>query len=89
MICQVHFKDAAFGGVLRNLLAGDVDWPAVMGSLRTSGYRGWISIVYLPLGDRLQSLYRYLLPAGQGDRDVAAVPGNRCPTPCHAFPVLG
>lgn len=48
-----------------------------------------ISIVYLPLGDRLQSLYSYLFPAGQGDRDVAAVPGKRCPTPCHAFPVLG
>jgi hypothetical protein len=48
-----------------------------------------ISIVYLPLGDGLQSLYPYLLPAGQGDRDVAAVPDNRFATPCHAFPVLG
>jgi hypothetical protein len=48
-----------------------------------------ISIVYLPLGDGLQSVYPYLLPAGQGDRDVAAVPDNRCPTPCHAFFVLG
>jgi hypothetical protein len=89
LICQVHFKDAAFGGVLRNLLAGDVDWQAVVRALRTSGYRGWISIVYLPLGDRLQSLYPYLLPAGQGDRDVAADPDNLCPTPCHAFFVLG
>jgi hypothetical protein len=89
LICQVHFKDAAFGGVLRNLLAGDVDRQAVVGALRAVGYRGWISIVYLTLGDGLQSLYPYLLPAGQGDRDVAAVPDDRCPTACHAFFVLG
>jgi L-ribulose-5-phosphate 3-epimerase len=44
LICQVHFKDAEFGGVLRNLLAGDVDWPAVVGALRNSGYEGWISV---------------------------------------------
>ena len=44
LICQVHFKDAEFGGVLRNLLAGDVDWPAVVGALRNSDYGGWISV---------------------------------------------
>ena len=44
LICQVHFKDAVFGGALRNLLAGDVDWPAVVGALRTSGYKGWVSV---------------------------------------------
>jgi L-ribulose-5-phosphate 3-epimerase len=44
LICQVHFKDAEFGGALRNLLAGDVDWPSVMGALRNSGYEGWISV---------------------------------------------
>jgi hypothetical protein len=44
LICQDRFKDVVFGGTLRNLLAGDVDWPAVLGALRASGYRGWIGV---------------------------------------------
>ena len=50
-IVQVHFKDATYrlaGGTLhaevRQLLEGDVDWPAVMRALNETGYRGWISV---------------------------------------------
>lgn len=42
--CQLHFKDASFGGVLRNLLAGEVDWQAVVDALRAVRYSGWISV---------------------------------------------
>jgi len=43
-IKRVHFKDATFGGVLRNLLAGDVPWAEVMQELRRINYRSWISV---------------------------------------------
>ncbi len=44
LVCRVHFKDATFGGGLRNLLAGDVDWSAVTAALSATGYAGWISV---------------------------------------------
>jgi hexulose-6-phosphate isomerase len=43
-ICALHFKDATFGGHLRDLLAGDIDWPAVNRALGRIHYRGWISV---------------------------------------------
>ncbi|MFZ2656042.1 MAG: sugar phosphate isomerase/epimerase family protein [Victivallales bacterium] len=43
-IRQIHFKDAKRGIVLRNLLAGDVDWPAVMRTIRVMNYDGWICV---------------------------------------------
>lgn len=43
-IGQVHFKDADFGGGLRSLLEGEVNWPAVIGALHGIGYRGWILV---------------------------------------------
>jgi L-ribulose-5-phosphate 3-epimerase len=43
-ICALHFKDATFGGHLRNLLAGDIDWPAVSAALDQIDYQGWISV---------------------------------------------
>ncbi|MCU0974203.1 MAG: sugar phosphate isomerase/epimerase [Burkholderiales bacterium] len=44
LVCRLHFKDASFGGGLRNLLAGEVDWSAVAAALRETGYAGWISV---------------------------------------------
>lgn len=41
---QLHFKDAKRGIALRNLLAGEVDWPAVMRTIRAMNYDGWISV---------------------------------------------
>lgn len=41
-VVQVHFKDAHRGRMLRNLLAGDVNWPAVACALRAIGYDGWV-----------------------------------------------
>jgi hexulose-6-phosphate isomerase len=43
-ICALHFKDATFGGQLKNLLAGDIDWRAVNGALNQMNYEGWISV---------------------------------------------
>jgi hexulose-6-phosphate isomerase len=43
-ICALHFKDATFGGQLRNLLAGDIDWRGVNEALNQIDYRGWISV---------------------------------------------
>jgi len=43
-ICALHFKDATFGGHLVNLLAGDIDWPAVNRALKLINYQGWISV---------------------------------------------
>jgi len=43
-IGQVHFKDADFGGELRSLLEGEVNWNAVNGALHRIGYRGWILV---------------------------------------------
>lgn len=44
LVCRLHFKDATFGGALRNLLAGDVNWSAVAAALRETRYAGWISV---------------------------------------------
>jgi hexulose-6-phosphate isomerase len=46
-IARVHFKDAA-PGVVKYLLEGEVNWPAVRGALREIGYDNWIG-VELPL----------------------------------------
>ncbi len=43
-ICQVHFKDARFGGSLCHLLEGEVNWKSVARALRKIGYQGWISV---------------------------------------------
>ncbi len=43
-IGQVHFKDADFGGNLRSLLEGEVNWRAVIEALHGIGYRGWILV---------------------------------------------
>jgi L-ribulose-5-phosphate 3-epimerase len=43
-ICALHFKDATFAGELRNLLAGDIDWKAVIEALHRMRYEGWISV---------------------------------------------
>ena len=43
-IRQVHFKDAHFGGELRNLLAGEVDWQRVNGALQKIEYTGWVCV---------------------------------------------
>lgn len=44
-IIKVHFKDyrRSVGGLdgFVDLLAGDVNWPAVMAALRAAGYEGW------------------------------------------------
>lgn len=46
-IVKVHFKDyrRSVGGLdgFVDLLAGDVDWPAVMAALREIGYEGWVN----------------------------------------------
>jgi len=62
-IVQVHFKDATYrlaGATLhaevRQLLEGDVDWPAVMRALNEVDYSGWISVEpesYRYLSERL------------------------------------
>jgi len=45
-IAEVHFKDfrraAGTGAGFVPLLAGDVNWPAVMKELRATGYDGWV-----------------------------------------------
>ena len=43
-IVQIHFKDAFSGGVLVNILEGDVNWPEVMKAIREIHYKGWISV---------------------------------------------
>lgn len=50
-IVQVHFKDAVYrllGATLhaevRQVLDGEVNWPAVMAALRDVSYAGWISV---------------------------------------------
>lgn len=43
-IGQIHFKDAEFGGDLRSLLEGQVDWGRVMEAIREIGYQGWILV---------------------------------------------
>lgn len=51
-IGRVHFKDyrrnvgSADGFI--DLLSGDVNWPAVIAALRTSGYTGWIAAEMIP-----------------------------------------
>lgn len=51
-IKKVHFKDyrIAAGGLhgFVDLLAGDVDYPAVMRALETVGYDGWVSAEMIP-----------------------------------------
>ena len=51
-IKKVHFKDyrVAAGGLhgFVDLLAGDVDYPAVMKSLEAIGYDGWVSAEMIP-----------------------------------------
>lgn len=51
-IKKVHFKDyrVAAGGLhgFVDLLAGDVDYPAVMDALRAVGYDGWVSAEMIP-----------------------------------------
>lgn len=43
-IGQIHFKDAEFGGNLRSLLEGEVNWRAVIEALHSIDYRGWILV---------------------------------------------
>ncbi len=49
---RVHFKDfrrsVATADGFCDLLAGDVDWPAVMKALRDIGYDGWIAAEMIP-----------------------------------------
>jgi len=51
-IKKVHFKDyrRAAGGLhgFVDLLAGDVNYPAVMDALRAAGYDGWVSAEMIP-----------------------------------------
>ena len=51
-IKKVHFKDyrVAAGGLhgFVDLLAGDVDYPAVMQALESVGYDGWVSAEMIP-----------------------------------------
>ena len=41
---EVGFRDAVKGGLFRPLGAGDVDLPAVIETLESSGYTGWYAI---------------------------------------------
>jgi L-ribulose-5-phosphate 3-epimerase len=49
---RVHFKDfkRSVGNIngFCDLLAGDVEWPAVMRALRASGYDGWAAAEMIP-----------------------------------------
>jgi L-ribulose-5-phosphate 3-epimerase len=51
-IGRVHLKDyrRAVGSVdgFVEILSGDVNWPAVMGALRASGYQGWVTAEMIP-----------------------------------------
>ena len=51
-IKRVHFKDyrRAVGTVdgFCDLLSGDVNWPAVMSSLNSIGYNGWVAAEMIP-----------------------------------------
>jgi L-ribulose-5-phosphate 3-epimerase len=51
-IKRIHFSDArseqAGLGMFVDLLAGDVDFAAVMTALRDIGYDGWITVEFLP-----------------------------------------
>lgn len=51
-IRRVHFKDyrRAVGSVdgFVDLLSGDVNWPAVVSSLRSVGYEGWVAAEMIP-----------------------------------------
>jgi hexulose-6-phosphate isomerase len=51
-IRRVHLKDyrRAVGSVdgFVEILSGDVNWPAVMESLRTVGYNGWLTAEMIP-----------------------------------------
>ena len=51
-IRRVHLKDyrRAVGSVngFVEILSGDVNWPAVMGALRTIGYDGWLTAEMIP-----------------------------------------
>lgn len=40
----VHLKGAALFGEIRHVLAGDVDWAAVMAGLRGIGYDEWLTV---------------------------------------------
>ncbi len=51
-IRRVHLKDyrRAVGTIegFVEILSGDVNWPAVMGALRTVGYSGWLTAEMIP-----------------------------------------
>lgn len=51
-IGRVHLKDyrRAVGSVdgFVEILSGDVNWPAVMGALRATGYDGWVTAEMIP-----------------------------------------
>ena len=51
-IRRVHLKDyrRAVGSVdgFVEILSGDVNWPAVMSALRTTGYNGWLTAEMIP-----------------------------------------
>ncbi len=51
-IKRIHLKDyrRSVGTVdgFVELLSGDVNWPAVMGSLRAAGYSGWLTAEMIP-----------------------------------------
>jgi hexulose-6-phosphate isomerase len=51
-ICKVHFKDfrTEAGGLYGfvDLLAGEVDWPAVMEAFKEVGYDGWATAEMIP-----------------------------------------
>jgi L-ribulose-5-phosphate 3-epimerase len=51
-IRRVHLKDyrRAVGTIegFVEIFSGDVNWPAVMGSLRTAGYSGWLTAEMIP-----------------------------------------
>jgi hexulose-6-phosphate isomerase len=71
-IRQVHFKDATFFGEIRHLLAGEVDWPAVMGALVDVGYEGWILVEPTPYAHAADRLPARLI----GDLDAIIALGN-------------
>lgn len=56
-ITKVHFKDykrdvGTMAGFC-DILTGDVDYPAVMASLRAAGYDGWLTAEVMPYTDAL------------------------------------
>ncbi len=51
-IKRVHFKDyrrnVGSADGFCDLLSGDVDWAAVMGTLNATGYDGWVAAEMIP-----------------------------------------